>query len=106
MDASDSPSLSRILVVALPSALSTSSLREACVSSRANESPLAQFTAFNPTTYWLPRLLIEPARTAALPVRSQISRAVSRVMRPLGERPIRRSVSLTRWLERIFKQGD
>jgi hypothetical protein len=38
-----------------------------------------QFRVRNHNTYWLPRLAIEPSRTAALAVRSQISRAISGV---------------------------
>ena len=38
---------------------------------------MRQFLARNPRTYWLPRLAIEPSRTAALAVRSQMSLASS-----------------------------
>ena len=38
---------------------------------------MRQFFARSPTTYWLPRLAIEPSRTAALAVRSQMSFAIS-----------------------------
>ena len=40
-------------------------------------SPLLQPTASKPITYWLPRLEIEPARIALLPVRTQSSLATS-----------------------------
>jgi len=37
----------------------------------ASTSPLRQFTAFSPTTYWLPKLEIVPSMLAALAVRWQ-----------------------------------
>ena len=39
---------------------------------------MLQFLARRPRTYWLPRLAIEPSRTAALAVRSQTCCAISR----------------------------
>ncbi len=52
-------------------------LRVTC--SCASGSPLWQFTAFSPSTYWLPRLAIDPAMYALLPARWQSSRATSGV---------------------------
>ena len=43
--------------------------------------PVLQFLARRPRTYWLPRLAIEPSRTAALAVRSQI------LLRDFGRQP-------------------
>ena len=51
------------------------------------QSPVRQSVARSPKTYWLPRLAIEPSRTAALAVRSQISRAISRRELPIGWPP-------------------
>ena len=52
---------------------------------------MRQFLARSHNTYWLPRLAIEPSRTAVLPVRSQISRAISGVSRVSGGRFMKRS---------------
>src|SRR5205823_2360068 len=49
-----------------------------------------------PNTYWLPRRATEPSRTAALAVRSQISRASSAVSRASAGWPIRPSARCTR----------
>src|SRR2546425_679717 len=86
-EANDSPSLVRRLEATLPKAFTTSSLLDASACSLASVSPLPQFTASSPTTYWLPSREIEPASMALLPVRKQISCANSRVTRSLGARP-------------------
>ena len=80
-EASDSPSFSRTFVATSPSAFSTCSLPLAVTCSSASMSPLRQFTALRPSTYWLPRLAMEPSMVAVLPVRWQTSRASSRVSR-------------------------
>ena len=49
--------------------------------SSESRSPVRQFTAFRPRTYWLPKLEIEPSMVAALAVRWQTSRASSGVSR-------------------------
>jgi hypothetical protein len=59
--------------------------------------PLRQSVARNPRMYWLPRLAMEPSRTAALAVRSQISRATAGVSRAFGAWPISFKVSWMRW---------
>ena len=53
--ASDSPNSARSLDAASPSASSTFSLDAAVTCSSASVSPFWQFTAFNPSTYSLPR---------------------------------------------------
>ena len=65
----------------------------ACACSCARTSPVRQFLARNHKTYWLPRLAIEPSRTAALPVRSQISRAISGVS-GVSARPVHQTQCL------------
>src|ERR1035438_3674010 len=45
-----------------------SSFLAACTCSSSSRSPVRQFVARSPTTYWLPKLAIEPSTTAALPV--------------------------------------
>ena len=67
---------------------------------------MRQFLARNPKTYWLPRLSIEPSRTAALAVRSQISRASSGVSRASAGRPIRPSAFWIRSSETRLRKGD
>ena len=52
---------------------------------------MRQFLARNHKTYWLPRLAIEPSRTAVPPVRSQISCATSGVSRVSGGRFMKRN---------------
>ena len=64
----------------------------ACPCSSLKMSPVRQSFARNPNTYCAPRFAIEPSSTAALPVRSQISRASSGVSRASGGRSMRRSV--------------
>ena len=49
------------------SAFKTSSFLAACACSSSRMSPVRQFFARRPTTYWLPMGAIEPSRTAALP---------------------------------------
>ena len=105
-EASDSPSFSRIFVAASPSAFSTCSLPLAVACSFASTSPLRQFTAFSPTTYWLPRLEIEPSMVAALAVRWQTSWANSRVSLASLGCAIRASVCATRSSESKFRNGD
>src|SRR2546426_3789033 len=105
-EANDSPSLVRRLEATLPKAFTTSSLLDASACSLASVSPLPQFTASSPTTYWLPSREIEPASMALLPVRKQISCANSRVTRSLGARPIRRNVSPILRSERKLREGD
>ena len=61
----------------------------ACSSART--SPVRQFLALSHKTYWLPIPAMEPSRTPELPVRSQISRAISGVSRVSGGRFIRRT---------------
>jgi hypothetical protein len=53
-----------------------------------------QFLARNPKTCWLPRLAIEPSRTAVLEVRSHISLAIGGVSGASPGWPIRPSA---RW---------
>ena len=69
-------------------------------------SPVWQFTAFNPITYWLPRLAIDPASMALLPVRWQISRATSGVSFASGGRAISFNVSTTLLSESTLRKGD
>ena len=52
--------------------------------SLARLSPVLQATASRPSTYWLPRLEIDPTSTALLPVRRHSSRATSAVTRSVG----------------------
>jgi hypothetical protein len=59
--ASDSPNRPRSFAAASPTAFSTFSLPFAVTCSCASVSPLLQFIAFNPSTYSLPKLEIEPA---------------------------------------------
>src|ERR1700738_4469004 len=75
IDVSDSPSLPRIFETAPPSAARTCSLLAACACSCASESPDWQLMAFRVSTYWLPRLAIEPDNIALLPTRWHNSRA-------------------------------
>src|SRR5437667_6006551 len=105
-EASDSPNLVRRLEATLPKAFTTSSLLAASPCSLASVSPFPQFTACNPTMYWLPKREIDPASSALLPVRKQISCATSRVTRSLGGRPIKRSVSPILRSERTLRKGD
>src|SRR6266852_7452429 len=77
-EANDSPSLVRRLEATLPKAFTTSSLLDASACSLASVSPLPQFTASRPTTYWLPRREIEPATLAPLPARNHLSSATFR----------------------------
>ena len=73
---SDSPSFQRSLVEASPSAFRTFSFPSAVTCSSARESPVLQFTAVRPRTYWLPKLAIEPPTYALLPARWQSSRTM------------------------------
>src|SRR5216683_1424735 len=102
----DSPSLALRLAPPLPTAFTASSLVDAAACSLARESPLPQPTASRPTIYSLPKREIEPASSALLPVRKQISCATSRVTRSLGPRPINRNVSLILRSERTLRNGD
>src|SRR5438094_5194676 len=104
-EASDSPSFVRRLEVTLPKAFTTSSLLDASPRSLASVSPFPQFTACKPTMYWLPKREIDPASSALLPVRKQISCATSRVTRSLGWRPIKRNVSPILRSERNVEKG-
>src|ERR1039458_1631588 len=105
-EASDSPSLARMAVAAVVSALSTPSLLGASACSLARLSPVLQATASRPRMYWLPRLEMDPPRTALLPVRRQSSRATSAVTCSVGARPISFSVSPTLRSERMLRNGD
>ena len=87
---SDSPARVRNRLAIWPSALKTSSFLAADACSWSRISPVRQFLARKPNTYWLPRLVIEPSTTAALPVRSQISAATSGVSFASVGRTIRR----------------
>src|ERR1700738_3465355 len=60
IDASDSPSFTRRLDAAFPTADSTDSLVAEVTCSLASESPDTQLVASSATTYWLPRVAIEP----------------------------------------------
>ena len=63
-------------------------------------------TAFNPSTYWLPRLAIDPAMYALLPARWQSSRVTSGVsFVPVG-RDIIFKVVATLFSESTFRNGD
>ena len=73
---------------------------------RARHCRTGNVLARNPTTYWVPRLSIEPSRTAALAVRSQISRASSGVSRASAGRLIRPSVFWIRSSETRLRKGD
>ena len=79
--ASDSPSRGLSLRTISLRAFRTSSLFAAWICSCARMLPVLQFLARRPKTYWLPRLAIEPSRTAALAVRSQTCCAISAVSR-------------------------
>ena len=65
-----------------------------------------QSFARKPTTYWLPRLAIVPSRTATLPVRSHMSRAIPGVRRASDGWPIRRKTACMRSSEIRFRNGD
>src|SRR5713101_2721345 len=84
-EASDSPSLVLMEEAALSRALRTSSLLGASACSFASVSPVLQLTASRPTTYWLHKREIEPRSSALVPVRKQISRAISGVTRWLAD---------------------
>ena len=86
--ASDSPTRVLNCLATCVRALRTSSLRAACTCCSSRMSPVRQFRARSPSTYWLPRLAIDPSSTAALAVRSQISRASSGVSRASAGWPI------------------
>src|ERR1019366_10335257 len=103
---SDSPSLLRKLTAAASRALSTASLPAACSCASASTSPVLQFTAFMPITYWLPSPAIEPVSIALLPERWQTSRVTSGVNRSPTGRPISFKVSLTLSAEIRPRKGD
>ena len=68
MEASDSPTrVLKSLAIRLRTS-STPSFVPACACSSKTTSPVVQCLARNPSTYWLPRLAIDPSRTAALAV--------------------------------------
>src|SRR5260370_419280 len=69
-------------------------------------SPVRQFLARKPNTYWLPRLAIDPSRTAAPPARSQISLATSAVSDASAGWLIRLSIAWIRWSETRLRNGD
>ena len=77
----------------------------ACSCASASTSPVLQFTAFRPITYWLPSPAIEPVSMALLPVRWQTSRVTSGVKRSPGERPISFKVSFTLRSESRVEKG-
>jgi hypothetical protein len=104
--ASDSPNSVRSFVAASPSASSTFSLEAAVICFSARGSPLWQFTAFNPSTYWLPRLAIDPAMYALLPARWQSSRVTSGVSFVLAGRDINFKVAATLFSGSTFRNGD
>src|SRR5208282_4539454 len=104
--ASDSPSSPLNLDAASPSTSSTFSLDAAVTCSSASVSPLWQFTAFNPNTYWLPRLAIEPARKALLLARWQSSRATSGVSFVPAGRDIICKVAATLFYGSTLRNGD
>src|SRR5208282_421106 len=91
---------------ASPSASSTFSLLPAVACSSASASPLPQFTAFSSSTYWLPRLAIDPAIYALLPARWQSSRATSGASLVSGGRVISCNVLATLLSESTFRNGD
>ena len=103
---SDSPSLPRKLTAAASRALSTASLPAACSCASASTSPVLQFTAFRPITYWLPSPAIEPVSMALLPVRWQTSCVTSGVNRSPAGRPISFNVSFTLRSETRARKGD
>ena len=74
--------------------------------SSARTSPVRHSSARSPNTYWLPRLASEPSRTAALAVRSQISRAISGVSRVSAGLPISLSTCWMRSSEMRLRNGD
>ena len=106
MEASDSPNLLRRLAAALPSAVNTCSLLFASPPSRARESAVWQLAASRSITNWLPSLEIDPAISALLPSRWQISLARSDVTRVSGGRFMYFSVSRTFGSGTIFRKGD
>ena len=103
---SDSPTRVLNLLAILLSALSTSSFFAACTCSSARTSPVRQSFARSPSTYWLPRLAIEPSSTTALAVRSQISRATLGVSRASEGWPISRRACWICWSEMMLRKGD
>jgi hypothetical protein len=103
---SDSPNFPRSLAAASPSAVRTRSLASAVACSCARESPVRQFTALRPITYWLPRFATEPLTTAALWVRWQISRATGGVSRVSGGCPMKRRVCTSFSSGTMFRNGD
>ena len=74
--ASDSPTRVLNFVASWLRTFSTSSFRAAGSCSWSRRSPVPQFSARRPSTYWVPRLAIDPVTTAVLPVRTQTSRAI------------------------------
>jgi len=105
-DASDSPSFRPIFVAASPSADNTCALPLAVTCSSASKSPLRQFTARSPTTYWPPLLDIDPSMVAALAVRWQTSRASFCVSRASLSWVIKASVSAIRESDTMLRNGD
>src|ERR1700745_239104 len=106
MVARDSPNLPRSRKAAWSSVLRTSSLPEARACSSARLSPVLQLEALRPITYWLPKLEIEPASIALLPVRWHNSRVRSWVSLSLAGLPINRRVSWTFCAGRTLRKGD
>src|SRR5215471_16333918 len=106
MDASDSPSFSRLREAAWSSAARTLPRPVARDCSAIIVSPLTQLMACNPIRYSLSSAEIVPTSMALLPARWQSSRAVSPVTRSSPERPINRSVDATLRSEMMFRRGD
>src|ERR1700730_662486 len=106
IELSDSPNFPRTSDTALSNAFSTFSFPFVRTSSRTSFSPVWQFIAFRPTTYWLPKLAMETPSTALLPDRWHTSRAKSCVNLSSGLRPISCNESATFRSERILRKGD
>src|SRR4029434_6546739 len=77
--ASDSPSRALSLRTISLREFRTSSLLFAWICSSSRMLPVLQFLARRPSTYWLPRVAIDPSTTAALAVLSQTCCAIRQV---------------------------
>ena len=104
--ASDSPARPLNALAIRLSSLSTSSFLAACCCCSSRISPSRQSFARKPRTYSLPSVAMEPSTTAAAPVRSQTSCAVSPVNRASAGRPMRTSVRRMRCSEIRLRKGD
>jgi len=106
MEASDSPSVPRILDASDPTTCRTPSLFGTSACSRAIDSSVSQFVAWSDTTYKRPRLAMDPSSIAFTPCRRQISSATGCVRWSSVERPMSRNVSRSRSSGTMLRYGD